>query len=490
MIEDEYVRPDPEELLRRISAGETNEKRGRLTIFFGYAPGVGKTYAMLYDAIPRKTEQKLNVVVGYIELHKRTQTEELIRNFETIPPLKITYNDLELKEPNVAEIIKRKPDIVLIDELAHTNASGMKNDKRYKDIEEILDAGINVNTTLNVQHLESLKDIVYQITGVRVAENIPDPIFLYANEVKLIDLPIDDLLKRLKDGKVYTKDMAGKAVQKFFRAGNLLALRQIALKQLALRLDNQMTRYIKAHDLEGSWPAPEKVLVGINASSYSGQLVRAAYRLAEELEAEIIALHIETDEDRSFSEEEGKWLKNALDVAERLGIQTITVQSSDLPSKISSFAQQNGITKIVIGKPYSSGSYRSVDGILAKTEGIDMYIFAGKGNISLKKQTSSVRNPVKEMLNRIRRINKSTTVTKKLKVRNIPNKYLIQHNRKACIGCGLCATICPENWAMDEDGKATPKRTEVEEIGANQDAADACPKGCIKIVPKKESDIF
>jgi two-component system, OmpR family, sensor histidine kinase KdpD len=490
MIEDEYVRPDPEELLRRISAGETSEKRGRLTIFFGYAPGVGKTYAMLSDAIQRKTEQKLDVVVGYIELHKRKETEEMVRHFDTIPSLVIDYNGLALSEPNVEAILTRKPNIVLIDELAHTNAGGMKNDKRYKDIEEILDAGINVHTTLNVQHLESLKDILHQITGVKVSENIPDPVFLYANEVKLIDLPIDDLLKRLKDGKVYTKDMAGKAVQKFFRSGNLLALRQIALKQVALRIDKQMVRYIKAHGMEGSWPAPEKVLVGINASSYAGQLVRAAYRLAVELEAEIVALHIETDEDGNFSEDERKWLKNALDVAERLGIRTITVQSNDFSSKISSFAEQNGVTKIVIGKPYSSGSYRSVDSILAKTEGIDMYIFAGRGNIALKNQTSSIRNPLKEMLNRIRRVNKRADITKNVEVRVIPNRYLIKHNRKACIGCGQCVSMYPENWEIGEDGKATAKKSEIEKIGPNKDVADACPVGCIKIVPKKESDIF
>ena len=221
MTENEYVRPDPEELLKRISAGERDEKKGRLTIFFGYAPGVGKTYSMLYDAILRKKDEKLDVVVGYIEFHKRPETQEMAKSFEIISPLKINYTGLELKEPNIAEIIKRKPNIVIIDELAHTNAKGMNHDKRYKDVDEILNSGIDVYTTLNVQHLESLKDIVQQITGTRANENIPDPIFLLADEVKVIDLPIEDLLRRLKDGKVYTKDMAEKAVQKFFRQGNL-----------------------------------------------------------------------------------------------------------------------------------------------------------------------------------------------------------------------------------------------------------------------------
>jgi two-component system sensor histidine kinase KdpD len=409
MIEDEYVRPDPEELLRKITARERDEKRGRLTIFFGYAPGVGKTYAMLYDALMRKDEAKLDIVIGYIEFHKRPETLELAEDFETIPPRRIHYNGLELLEPNIGEIIARKPAIVLIDELAHTNAHGMKNDKRYKDIEELMDAGIDVYTTLNVQHLESLKDTIHQIIGIRVTENIPDPVFLQAEEVKVIDLPIRDLLKRLTDGKVYTKDMAAKAVERFFRPGNLLALRQITLKQVALRIDKQMVGYMKAHDIEGEWPSSEKVLVGINSSPYVGQLVRAAYRLAVELDAEIIALHIETDEDDSFSEDERKWLNNAFDVARRLGIQTFSVKSNDFSAKMASFSLQNSVTKIVIGKPHASRRFSSVDSILAKTEGIDMYIFAGRGAVLHKHQPPSQKHPVKEMLKRIRFINKRIT---------------------------------------------------------------------------------
>jgi two-component system sensor histidine kinase KdpD len=357
----------------------------------------------------RKDEAKLDIVIGYIEFHKRPETLELAEDFETIPPRRIHYNGLELLEPNIGEIIARKPAIVLIDELAHTNAHGMKNDKRYKDIEELMDAGIDVYTTLNVQHLESLKDTIHQIIGIRVTENIPDPVFLQAEEVKVIDLPIRDLLKRLTDGKVYTKDMAAKAVERFFRPGNLLALRQITLKQVALRIDKQMVGYMKAHDMDGEWPSSEKVLVGINSSPYVGQLVRAAYRLAVELDAEIIALHIETDEDALFSEDERKWLKNAFDVAQRLGIRTFSVKSNDFSAKMASFSLQNSVTKIVIGKPHASRRFSSVDSILAKTEGIDMYIFAGRGAVLHKHQPPSQKHPVKEMLKRIRFINKRIT---------------------------------------------------------------------------------
>jgi two-component system, OmpR family, sensor histidine kinase KdpD len=484
MIEDEYVRPDPDDLLKRIAAQEKDDKRGKLTIFFGYAPGVGKTYSMLYDAALQKNEQNLDVVVGYIEFHKRPGTEALAKGFDMVPPLRIDYMNLHLLEPNVEEIIKRKPNIVLIDELAHTNAQGMKNDKRYKDVEEILNEGIDVHTTLNVQHLESLKDIIHQITGIRVSENVPDPVFLKADEVKVIDLPIDDLLKRLKDGKVYTKDMAAKAVQRFFRSGNLLALRQITLKQVALRIDRQLASYMKAHDLESSWPLPDKVLVGIDAAPFAGQLVRAAYRLTIELDAEIVALHIETDDDKKFSEDQKKWLKSAHDTADRLGIRVITVQSNDVAAKMSSFATQNGITKIVIGKPYSSGSFSSVDSILAKTEGIDVYIFAGRGDKTQIHLTPPIKNPVEEMLKRIRHINKGVTYTRKVEVKGRTDRFQIIQNRGMCIGCGVCTTLCPENWVMADDGKAMPLKMEVERLGGNQDAQDNCPVGCIRIVKK------
>ena len=249
-----------------------------------------------------------------------------------------------------------------------------------------------------------------------------------------------------------------------------------------------MVNYIKAHHLEGVWPTSEKVLVGINASPYAGQLVRAAYRLALNIDARIIVLHIETDEDKSFSEEKRRWLKNAFDVAERLGIQTITVHSTDFSTKISTFVLQNGITRIVLGKPHESGKFSSVDSILAKTEGVDMYIFAGRGDSAQKDQASGVTNPVTEMLKRIRQMNKKVTYMKKVNVKVNPDKYQIQQDRKACIGCGVCTTICPENWVMADDGKSMPLETEVDEIGCNQDAANSCPVGCIKIVKKGGSN--
>lgn len=382
MVEDEYIRPSPEELLKRIYAGQEMEEkkgRGRLTIFFGYAPGVGKTYAMLYNATARKKEDKLDVVIGYVEPHKRPETRALMEDFELLPSVEVEYHGLKLLEPDIEAIIRRRPNIVLIDELAHSNAPGLKHFKRYEDVEEVLNAGIDVYTTLNVQHIESLKDVVCNITGTVVMENIPDPVFLRADGVKLIDLPIDQLLKRLSDGKVYTRDMASEAVQRFFKPSNLLALRQIAMRQMILHLDKQMTMYAGSPGMEAQRRVSEKVLACINANPYAEDILRAAYRLSTEHEAELIGLHIETDEDKSLSEEKKKWLKNAFDFAKELDIKTISIKSNDVSTKITSFAIQNGITKIVMGKPHDNRKLRSVDDILSKTEGVDVYIFTERG---------------------------------------------------------------------------------------------------------------
>ena len=379
MIEDEYVRPAPEEILRRITADERDGKHGKLTIFFGYAPGVGKTYAMLYDAMLRKKEEKLDIISGYVQIHKRPETEEMLEAFEIIWPQIHEYNGLSLMEPDIPAILKRKPQIAIIDELAHTNAPGSKNPKRYMDVMELLNAGIDVYTTMNVQHLESLKDIMHQITDITITENIPDPVFIYANEVKLIDLPIDDLLRRLRDGKVYTKDMAQKAVTQFFKSENLLALRQIALRQVAMRIDKQMARYLKSHNIEDMWHISEKVLVRISPNQFAGQVVRAAYRLSVELDADMVALYVETDEDDFLTEQERSWLGSAIDAAKRLGVTVVTASGNDVGTKISSFANQNSITKIVLNKPVTSEENRMVNKVILSTEGIDVYILAGKG---------------------------------------------------------------------------------------------------------------
>jgi two-component system sensor histidine kinase KdpD len=405
---DEHARPDPDALLKQISEDSKDEKRGRLTIFFGYAPGVGKTYSMLYDAAIRKNEEGRDVVIGYVELHKRPDTVALLQGFEKVPSLNIDYNGITLIEPDIAGIMKRKPDIALVDELAHTNAPSSRHQKRFQDIQELLDMGINVYTTLNVQHIESLKDLVAQIIGIKVTENVPDPVFLNADEVKLIDLPIDDLLKRLKDGKIYTEDMASQAVDKFFKSGNLLGLRQLAAKQVALRIDKQMASYVRTKSLVGEWQQQEKVLVGISASPHAERLVRSAYRLSVELDAELTALHIDTSEyGLMIPDENRKWIKNAFDVAAKLGVKTATIEGKNFAAQIANYAGVNKITKIVIGKPDPESKLESVDTILSRTEGVDVYIFAGYGDAARAgNYQPKVKDPIKEMMKQIKLINR------------------------------------------------------------------------------------
>lgn len=405
---DEYTRPDPDALLKQISEDSKDEKRGRLTIFFGYAPGVGKTYSMLYDAAIRKKEDGRDVVIGYVELHKRPDTVALFQGFEKVPPLNIEHNGITLIEPDIAGIMKRKPDIALVDELAHTNAPVSRHQKRFQDIDELLDMGINVYTTLNVQHIESLKDLVAQMIDINVTENVPDPVFLNADEVKLIDLPIDDLLKRLKDGKIYTEEMASQAVDKFFKSGNLLALRQLAAKQVALRIDKQMAGYVRTRSLAGEWQPQEKVLVGISASPHAERLIRSAYRLSVELDAELTALHIDTSEyGQIIPEENRKWIKNAFEVASKLGVKTATIEGKNYAAQIANYAGVNRITKIIIGKPNPESKLESVDNILSRTEGVDVYIFAGYGDAAKAGDYQpKVKDPIKEMMKQIKLINR------------------------------------------------------------------------------------
>jgi two-component system sensor histidine kinase KdpD len=394
---DEFQRPDPDELLKLIKTEESTENKGKLTVYFGYAPGVGKTFSMLTDARMIKQEGR-DIVIGFVLTHGRKETEGLTEGLESVPLASIDYKGIKSKELNVKAILERQPEIVIVDELAHTNPPGMEHTKRYQDVQDILDAGINVWTTFNVQHLESLNDIIAKITGIRVRETIPDPIFLGSDEVKLIDLPIQDLLKRLKEGKVYTRDMASEAIVKFFGSRNLLGLRQLALRQVAIRIDKQMFDYLKLHGVSGPWYASERVLVGLHASPYAPQIIRSAFVLSRELVAELIAVHVESEMDKKFTPDEVKWLKDAVEVAERLQIKIVYIQGSDISREIANFATENNITKIVIGKPLRHGNVRSIDRLLSLTSGIDVYIFAGQG-IELAAGTDILfKNPLNYVL--------------------------------------------------------------------------------------------
>lgn len=376
----ERGRPDPDELLKNLQAEEPS--RGKLKIFLGYAAGVGKTYAMLEAAHQRK-EQGIDVAVGYVETHKRAETDALIEGLEVLPRKHVAYHNVTLFELDVDAVLERRPQLVLVDEFAHTNAPGSRHPKRYQDVEEILDAGIDVYTTLNIQHLESLNDVVAQVTGVIVHETIPDVVLDEASEIEVIDLPPDELLARLQEGKVYVPDQAARAIQKFFRKGNLTALREMSLRRAAERVDDQMRAYMQTRAIPGPWAAAERLLVCISPSPLSEHLVRSARRLAGELNAEWMVVYVETPQSASIPPEKRERVNRLLRLAEDLGARSYVLPSGDSIESVSQvvmdFARKNNATKIIMGKPlrprwqeFLRGSL--VDLLIHKSGNIDIYV--------------------------------------------------------------------------------------------------------------------
>lgn len=342
---DEADRPSPDALLKQ--AGE--EGRGRLKIFLGAAPGVGKTYEMLNEARQRRVDAG-DVVIGVVETHGRVETDVLTKGFETIPKKRIPYKGRVLAEMDLDAILVRKPKLVLVDELAHTNAPGSRHPKRYQDVEEILDNGIDVYSTLNVQHLESLNDVVAQITHVRVRETVPDSVLDRADDVELVDLTPEDLLQRMKEGKVYFPEAAERATQHFFVPGNLTALRELALRRTAQRVDAQMVNYMRAHAIQGPWEAGERVLVCVDERPGSAALVRYARRLADKLRASWAAIYVETGRAESLNEAGRDRVAEALRAAERLGGEAVTVPASKVADGVLDYARANNFTQIVASK--------------------------------------------------------------------------------------------------------------------------------------------
>lgn len=394
MTDTEPKRPEPESLLAFAQQEETAKKRGKLTIYFGASPGVGKTYSMLSDARLRKKEG-IDIVVGYVETHGRAETETLLEGLEIIPLIVTDYKGVRLAEMDLESVLKRRPRIVLVDELAHTNAPNSRHAKRYQDAEELLNAGIDVYSTLNVQHLESLNDTVFRITGIRVSETIPDTFFQLANEIKLVDLTFEDLLKRLKEGKVYAKDMAENAVKRFFKPGNLLALREMSLRLVAGSVDEKMLQYMRVHAIAGPWSVTERILVGVLASPYAEQLVRSAFRIASELNIEWIALYVETAKHAQLSDKEHEWLQNALDLAEKLGARIVWVKGEDAADEIARYAQSHNVTKIVMGKPRHFGLFPTIARrIMVRTKDIDVFLFAGKSEQPIPRKKIALTSPL------------------------------------------------------------------------------------------------
>lgn len=343
-------RPDPDLLLRQVQQEEALARQGNLKVFLGYAPGVGKTYAMLETAWQRKLDG-VDVVAGYVETHGRFETNSLLAGLEILPRAETAYQGLTLTEMDLDAVLARKPQIALVDELAHTNAPGCRHRKRWQDVFELLDAGIDVYTTLNVQHLESLIDVVRQITGVKVRETLPDSVLDRADEIELVDLPPDELLRRLQEGKVYLADLATAARENYFRQGNLIALRELSLRRAAERVDAQMQSYRRAKGVREIWPASERILVCIGANPRSIRLIRAAKRMAAGLRADWLAVHVEAPAKVRPKESDLRQLAEHMRLAESLGAETVTLSGHNASDEILNYARSRNVTKIIIGKP-------------------------------------------------------------------------------------------------------------------------------------------
>jgi two-component system sensor histidine kinase KdpD len=341
----EPQRPSPDALLRAA----TRADRSRLKIFMGAAPGVGKTFAMLQAAWERKRDG-VDVVVGVVETHGRADTQALLDGLEAVPRKTIEYRGTALAEMDLDAILARRPQLVLIDELAHTNAPGSRHPKRYSDVEELLDAGIEVYTTVNIQHLESLNDVVAQITGVRVRETVPDGIFERADEVKLVDLPPEDLLQRLREGKVYVPPQAARAIENFFSPGNLAALRELALRHTAERVDEDVRAYMQEHAITGTWAVRERIMVCVREGPLGERLVRAARRMAARRRAEWLAVFVETPTFARRPEAERSGVATILRLAEQLGAEAVTIPGQDVAAEIVRYAQERNVTEIMLGK--------------------------------------------------------------------------------------------------------------------------------------------
>ncbi|MEA4898619.1 MAG: sensor histidine kinase KdpD [Christensenellaceae bacterium] len=386
-------RPDPDAILEDIQAHQ-DMRPGRLKIFFGYAAGVGKTYAMLDEARERYG-CGVNVLVGYIEPHTRPETMQLLTGLPALPPRKILYRNIELREFDLDEALRRKPDLILVDELAHTNAEGVRNRKRYQDIEELLSAGIDVYTTVNVQHMESLNDVVENITKIRVQETVPDYVFDRAEKIKLIDIEPDELLRRFEGGKVYRPEQAQTAMRNFFTRENLQLLREVALRKAADRVSNENQSERRVLDKM----ANTKLLVCISPSPSSTRCIRWAARAAEAFHAHWTALYIESVESERLSEEQQKTIRINIDLATKLGAEVVTLTGYDIVATVSEYAKLSGITNIVVGKSRNKKTIRGLfemafeDRLISLLPNIEVHIIpGGAARAGYRRPRQTVRN--------------------------------------------------------------------------------------------------
>lgn len=372
----EHRRPSPEALLE--AARREEGRTGRLKIFVGAAPGVGKTYEMLEQAQARKKDG-YDIVVGVVETHGRKETEVLLEGLEIIPRRRVQYKGQWLEEMDLDAIIARRPQIVLVDELAHTNPPTSRHPKRYLDVEELLDQGINVYSTVNIQHIESLNDVVAQITHVRVRETVPDSVFDRADAIELVDLTPDDLIQRLKEGKVYVPEQARRALEHYFSPSNLTALRELALRRTAERVDDQLLEEMQAHAIVGPWAAADRILVCVSEHPRAVGLVRYTKRLADGLHARWIALHVENLGNLQLTEPQGDQIADTLRLAEALGGEAVTIPGTDrrVANAVISYAREQNITQIIVGKSSRSKWVEMVFGSVVRD------LIRQSGNISI-----------------------------------------------------------------------------------------------------------
>ncbi len=380
-MKDRLDRPDPEALLTLARAEEQAAHRGRLQIFFGASAGVGKTYAML-AAAQALARQGGDVVVGWVDTHGRTETAALLDGLEVLPPRRVEHRGIELLDLDLDAALARRPSVLLVDELAHTNAADARHPKRWQDVEELLAAGIDVWSTLNVQHLESLNDLVAQITGVAVRETVPDSFFDRADPVRLVDLAPGELLERLAQGKVYLPESAHQAREGFFRRGNLIALRELALRKTADRVDDQMLRYREQQGIAPTWPVAERLVVAAGSGPQAERVVRAGRRLAEQLRAEWSAIYVETERERRLPQADRDRVWGTLRLAEQLGASTRVLSGLDPAAEILLFARRANASKLVLGKPEAPrwrdrlfGSF--AERLIRDSGDIDIYILSG-----------------------------------------------------------------------------------------------------------------
>ncbi|MDR3491658.1 MAG: DUF4118 domain-containing protein [Gammaproteobacteria bacterium] len=374
-------RQSPEKLLQRVQEEERKQQRGKLKIYLGAAPGVGKTYEMLHDALEERSKG-LDVVIGVVESHGRQEIESMFKNFETLPKQVIDYHGKKLLEFDLNAALKRQPGLILIDEMAHTNAPDLQHAKRWQDIKELLDRGINVYTTLNVQHIESLKDDVSQIIHAPIKETVPDSMIDEANTIELVDLPPDELLKRLHAGKIYIANQAELAAELFFREGNLIALRELALRTTAQRVGKQVLFYRQGQGISHIWPTKDKILVCVGPDAESLKLIRSASRMAKSLHAEWIAVYVDTSQSNISEEIRNNAIQN-LRFAEQQGAETRVLFGFDIVKEVMNFAREENVTQIMlwrhIRKRWRDLVFRNLADEMVRSSGeIDVYIMTGE----------------------------------------------------------------------------------------------------------------